>query len=316
MKYTKEIKVGLLAIATILILILGVNFLKGINILNKGKDYLVEYNTIPGLMKGDPIQVNGFPVGRVKEIGLSKESVGRIYVIINITEDIDIPDDSRAVIRSADLLGEKYIHLQLGQSKTYHKAGDLLAGDIESDITNQIREELKPLTEKVQSMIVSVDTAITVISSVFTPTFKDNFEESITNIKQTLETFNIAARRMDELLQRQEPQIESIITGLSDNIVENEKDIRSIVENLSAITDSLSGVDWNKMATDFDSVATSLNSILQKIDSGEGSLGLMVSDPALYENLKRISETLDRITLELEANPKKYVPPIIQIGGK
>ncbi|MFN3939829.1 MAG: hypothetical protein ACK4IY_04535, partial [Chitinophagales bacterium] len=208
------------------------------------------------------------------------------------------------------------IQLQLGQSTTYYKPGDFLKGDIESDITNQIREELKPLTEKVQSMIVSVDTAINVISSVFTPTFKDNFEKSITNIKQTLETFNTAAQRMDGLLQRQEPQIESIISGLSENITDNEKDLRIIVSNLSAITDTLSAIDWSKMAADFDKVTSSLNSILQKLDTGDGSLGLLINDPALYDNLKHISETLDRITLELEENPKKYVPPIIQIGGK
>ena len=316
MKFSKEIKVGLLAIAAIAILILGVKYLKGINLLQKGTDYYVEYAYIPGLMQGDPVQINGFPVGRVKDIGIADIHTGVIYVILNITEPIKVPDDSKATIKSADLLGEKYVSLDLGKSTSYLSSGDTISGGIESDITNQIREELRPLTEKVQSMIVSVDTAITVMSSIFTPAFKEDFGTSIRNIKQTLETFNIAASRMDELLKRQEPQIESIISGISDNITDNQKEFHSIVNNLKLITDSLATINWGEFATNLDSTIISLNSVLQKIDSAQGSLGLLVNDPELYENLKQVSENLDRITLELESNPKKYVPPLIQIGGK
>lgn len=316
MKYSKEIKVGALALGAVLILLLGVNYLKGINLFNKGADYYVEYSHIPGLMKGDAIQINGYPIGRVKDIGIANVHSGIIFVVLNITEPIQVPSDSKATIRSADLLGEKYIALQLGASEVYLKPGDTIAGDIESDITNQIREELRPLTEKVQSMIVSVDTAITVMSSIFTPTFKDDFGTSISNIKQTLETFNDAAKRMDALLKRQEPQIESIITGISVNIADNETELHRIITNLNTITDSLATINWGAFGSSLDSTITSLNSILQKIDSSEGTLGKMVNDEELYENLVKISENLDRITQEIESNPKKYLPPLIQIGGQ
>ncbi|HET8962288.1 MAG TPA: hypothetical protein VFM99_00205, partial [Chitinophagales bacterium] len=165
-------------------------------------------------------------------------------------------------------------------------------------------------------MIVSVDTAITVMSSIFTPSFKDDFGTSISNIKQTLETFNDAAKRMDALLKRQEPQIESIITGISDNIENNEYELHNIITNLSIITDSLATINWGAFSDNLDSTIISLNNVIQKIDASEGTLGKLVNDEELYENLLKISENLDRITLEIEANPKKYLPPIIQIGGK
>lgn len=316
MKFSKEIKVGILAIGAVVILLFGVNFLKGFNLFNKGTDYYVEYNYIPGLMKGDVIQINGFPIGRVKDIGIADVHSGKIFVILNITEPIQVPADSKATIRSADLLGEKYISLIMGNSATYLAEGDTISGDIEADLTNQIREELRPLTEKVQSMIVSADTAITVMSSLFTPTFRDDFGTSISNIKQTLETFNIAAKRIDELLKRQEPQIENILTGISDNISENESEVHSIITNLSLITDSLATIDWNTLITQLDSTVTTLNHVIQKIDSAEGTLGKLVNDAALYENLVKITENLDQISRELESNPQKYLPPLIQIGGK
>lgn len=316
MKFSKEIKVGLLAIATILIFILGVNYLKGINLFQKGKNYYVIYNYIPGLMQGDAIEINGYPVGRVKEIGLADVTTGTIYVILNVTEPIQIPDNSIAKIKSADLLGEKFISLQLGNSTTYLQTGDTISGGIEADITNQIREELRPLTEKVQSMIVSVDTAITVISSVFTPSFKDNFEISISNIKQTLETFNVAAKRIDELLQRNEPKIENIITGISAGVSENESEVQNIINNLSIISDSLATINWSQLSIQLDSTITNLNYVFEKLNSRDGTFGLMINDPELYNNLEKITETLNRITLEMEATPRKYIPPIIQIGGQ
>ncbi|HET8962338.1 MAG TPA: MlaD family protein, partial [Chitinophagales bacterium] len=124
MKFNNEVKVGALAIGAIVILLLGVNYLKGINLFNKGADYYVEYSHIPGLMKGDAIQINGYPIGRVKDIGIADVHSGIIFVVLNITEPIKVPSDSKATIRSADLLGEKFIALKLGASEVYLNPGD------------------------------------------------------------------------------------------------------------------------------------------------------------------------------------------------
>lgn len=319
MKLSNEFKVGVLTIVTIALLVLGYNFLKGTSLLRKGELYTVEYQYIPGLKKGDPIQIKGYQIGRVYDIVLAGAKNGRIDVIVNVTEEVDIPKDSRAVIRSADLLGEKYIDLQLGSSKEIFKNGDRIQGEIEADLTNQIKDELKPLTEKVQSMIVSVDTAITVMSSIFTPSFKANFETSVSNIKQTLESFNNSANVLEELLVAEQAQIERIITDVSSitqNVDANEKNLNEIIANLRNLTDSLSVIDWAGTAMTVDSAMTSLNEILTEVNSGEGTLGKLIYDQELYNNLEKLSVTLDQIAKELQANPGKYVPPIIQIGGK
>lgn len=319
MKLSNEFKVGVLTIITVALLVLGYNFLKGTTLLRKGKLYTIEYSYIPGLKKGDPIQIKGYQIGRVSDIVLAGAQSGRIDVIVNVTEDIDIPVDSRAVIRSADLLGEKYIDLQLGSSSDIFKDGDRIQGNIEADLTNQIKDELKPLTEKVQSMIVSLDTAITVMSSIFTPSFKADFETSVSNIKQTLESFNSSANVLEEVLVSEQVQIERIITDVSSitqNVDANEKNLNEIIANLRNLSDSLSTIDWVGTAMTIDSAMTSLNEILTEVNNGEGTLGKLIYDQELYNNLEKLSVTLDLISKELQANPGKYVPPLIQIGGK
>lgn len=319
MKLSNEFRVGVLSIVTIGLLIAGYNFLKGTSLFVKGKQYTIEYSYIPGLKKGDPVQINGYQIGRVTDITLPDAQKGVIEVMVNVTEDISIPKDSRAIIKSADLLGEKYVDMILGKGNQYYRDGDHITGEIEADLTNQIKEELRPLTEKVQSMIVSVDTAITVMSSIFTPSFKANFETSVANIKQTLESFNNSARVLDEMLTSQQDRIEGIITDVSaitHNVDANEKELDQIIDNLKSITDELAAVNWAEISTSLDTALTQFNEIMSAINNSEGSMGMLVNDPELYENLERITQTLDAITKELQQTPGKYVPPLIQIGGR
>jgi len=316
---SNETKVGILTLIGIAMLVLGYNFLKGSNLFVKGSEYTVEYSYIPGLKSGDPVQINGYQIGRVTDIQLNDPKTGIIEVIINITEDISIPVDSKATIKSADLLGEKFIDLELGDSDQIHNNGDRFSGEIEADLTNQIKEELRPLTEKVQSMIVSVDTAITVISSVFTPSFKDNFETSIRNIKLTLENFSNSARVLDEMLVKQQPAVEGIIQDvalITNNVQENEKSLNVIIKNLESLSDSLASINWVAMTNDIDKAVQSLDEVLVKINNGDGTLGLLVNDDELYLSLKKIADNLEVISAEIQVQPGKYVPPLLQIGGK
>ncbi len=319
MKLSNEFKVGILAIIGIVLLVFGYNFLKGSSIITKGSFYTIEYSYIPGLKKGDPIQINGYEIGRVTDIVLRDPKLGTIEVLVNVTEDVAIPVNSKATIKSADLLGEKHIDLRLGDSQQVFKDGDHFIGDIEADLTNQIKEELKPLTEKVQSMIVSVDTAITVLSSIFTPSFKDNFETSVRNIKLALENFNNSARMLDEMLAKQQPEIEGIIgdvASITGNVQKNEASLNAIIQNLESLTDSLSTIDWKGITTDIDQAVQSLNGILETVESGDGTLGKLVNDEALYNSLAEIAKSLEIISNEIQVTPGKYVPPLIQIGGK
>ncbi|MBC8047414.1 MAG: MCE family protein [Fimbriimonadaceae bacterium] len=310
MKFSKEIRVGLLVAISIVILLLGFNWLKGNNIFNTGTDYQVVYSNANGLQRGDHVLIDGFEIGKVKEINLQSNQRG-VNVILNVTEDIKIPVDSKAVI-GGDLLGEKYVQIQLGTSTVIAKEKALFLGEVEDDVQGQI----KLLSGKINAMITSIDTTINVLSSIFTESLKDDFAKSITGIKQTLESFNNSAAKFNAILVREEPRIEEIITNVSsttDFVNKSEVEVTAILENLKSLSDSLNSVQWQELAKELDKAVESITIMSDKINSGQGTLGMMVNDKDLYKELTQTLSTLDSVLAQFGNNPEIR---LILFGGK
>ena len=319
MKISNESKVGLLAVVAVALLFIGYNFLKGINVFNKGTSYYAEYPYVSGLKVGDPIEMNGVQVGRVKSMNLKKDKSGNVVVEIGVTEDVDIPADSKAYIRDSGFLGEKYIQLMMGMSTNYIPKKGNIEGEIGTDLGTEIRGELKPVTEKIKILLTSMDTTITVLRSIFTPQVKEDFEKSMTSIKLTLESFNTSAAQLNQLLKRQSGKIEGIISDVSDitgNVNANKANINDVIMNLQELTDTLSAIKWMELVDNIGTATEHLDSIIAAIDSQQGTLGKLVYDKQLYDNLTSATAYLSAILKELQANPKVYIPPLIQIGGK
>jgi phospholipid/cholesterol/gamma-HCH transport system substrate-binding protein len=311
---SNESKVGILAAVGIALLYLGVSYLKGVNIFNRGENYYVEYPYAGGVADGDPVQVDGYTVGRVTAVSLQTDQSG-VDIVINMTEKITIPDDSYAMIRG-DLLGTKYIDLNLGESKNIIPPGGKIRGTIETDITNQIREELKPLTEKVKSMVVSLDTAINVLRGIFTDEVKSDFQNSMSSIKKTLESFNQSAVRVNEIIVTEQSKIYEIITDMQNitgYVDESEGDVKTTIENLRAVSESLKQVNWPELTTEMQTAITQLNEVAAKIDTGEGSLGMLVNDPKLYDDLVQTLTSLKTVLDDFGQNPEIR---LILFGGK
>lgn len=298
LKISNESKVGILAATGIALLFIGVNYLQGISVFHKGTNYNIEYPYSAGVDIGDPVQVDGFTVGRVKEVELQKDQSG-VDIQINITDDLKIPDDTKAMIRG-DLLGSKYIDLHLGSSTNNVPKDGMISGLIEDNIQNQIREELKPLTEKVKSMVVSLDTAINVLRGIFTEQVQDDFKKSMSSIKQTLESFNQSADKVNQLISKEQKNIDSIITdvsGITNYMNESEDDVKTIIQNLREVSESMKAIDWGELSAEAQLSIDKINSISSKIDSSQGSLGLLVNNPDLYNDL---THTLNSLKVVLD----------------
>lgn len=295
-------------------LYLGLNYLQGVNVFNRGEDYLVEYAYSAGVIEGDPVQVDGYTIGRVKSVALQKDQSG-IDVVLNITEKISIPEDSYAMIRG-DLLGTKYIDLKLGQSAKILEPGGKIGGTIETNITNQIKEELKPLTEKVKSMVVSLDTAINVLRGIFTADVVSDFQRSMSSIKQTLESFNTSAERVDAMIVAEQKKIDNILTDVNEitsYVNESEGDVKTTMENLRTVTQSLKQVDWPALSSEIEKAVIQINDLSAKIDSSDGSFSKLVNDPALYNDLVSTLASLKTTLNNFSEDPEIR---LILFGGK
>lgn len=301
MKISKEIKIGILVAVSIAILLIGFNWLKGVNVFNKGTMYSVEYENANGLQVGDAVLVNGLKVGKVKEIALSENKTG-VEVTLNLETDVPLPTDSKAMV-SGDLLGERYIQLMLGSSTQIANEGAKLQGEVEVNVMNQI----KALSGKINVMISSIDTTINVLSGIFTENLKDDFAKSITGIKNTLESFNRSAAKFNEILSREEPKIETIISNVSnvtDYVNKSETEVKAILDNLKNLTDTLNSVQWNELAIELDTAVHNINILTQKINGGDGTLGMLVNNEELYRQLNSTLATLDSVLAVFGKNPE------------
>lgn len=300
MKISKELRVALLAIIAITILILGYNWLNGNNVFSKGEDYHVFYQNANGLQVGDAVLINGLKVGKVKDIILLEKNAG-VEAIINLTTVVSIPTDSKAMI-GGDLLGEKYIQLILGSSDIIVTENEFIDGEVEIDVMN----EIKRLSSKINLMISSIDTTIIVLGSIFTENLKDDFAKSIIGIKQTLDSFNKSAARFNEILVREEPKIEDIISNVSevtDYVKKSESEVKAILSNLHTLTDTLNQIEWNELAIELNAAAANINLLTEKINSGEGTLGLLLNDKDLYLKLNETLGVLDTTLTKFIEDP-------------
>lgn len=296
---------GILAAVGIVLLFIGFNYLKGINVFNKGTDYFVQYPNSGGLLVGDPVIIDGLSVGRVKAVDLQEDQSG-VDVTLNFEQKIRIPDDSYALIRG-NLMGEKYVQLFLGTSTNTIQPGSVLRGEIETDLANTISQEFKPITDKVKTMLSSMDTAINVLRGIFTEQVQNDFAKSMGSIKTTLESFNNSAERVNALLVKEEGNIENIISdvsGFTQKVSESEEEMQSIVTNLRIISDSLKSVEFQSLATEFQRAADNINSISSKINAGDGTMGMLVNDQQLYMELTQTLGTLDSVLDAFGKNPE------------
>ncbi len=305
MKVSNESKVGILAAVGIAVLFIGFNYLKGINIFHKGTDYNVEYTSSGGLNVGDPVIIDGFTVGRVKQVELQEDQSG-VDVVLNFSEDVKLPEGSNAVIRG-NLMGEKYIQIFLSTNTNIIPHGGRLTGQIEADLANTISAEFKPITDKVKTMLSSMDTAINVLRGIFTDDVQKDFQKSMLSIKQTLESFNKSAEKVNLFIAKEEENIDNIITdvsGITDYVNKSETDVKAILANLKSVTDSLNSVEWQELGEQFSLAADNINKISTKINESDGSLGLLVNDQKLYNDLTNTLVTLDSVLNEFGKNPE------------
>ena len=307
-KISKYTKLGFLVIACLTILIWGINYLKGIDLLKKSSNYYVIYEKIDGLLKSSTITINGFQVGQVTEVGFLGDYSGRLLVTMQIEGDYKIGKGTTAKIVSSDIMGTKSIKLEIVHSGEYYQPDDTIPGATESDLKEQVSMQVLPLKNKAEELIASLDSAITVVTYAFNERTRENLSESFENINRTIANIEAASSELKTIIGS--GKINSIITNLdsiSTTIKQNSGQIANIIRNLSSLSDSLSKLNISPLFAEISSSISGLNAIIQKLNTSESSAGLLINDPALYQNLNNLAGSLDLLLKDVRNNPKRYV---------
>lgn len=311
MKLSKEVKIGLLLLAAIALFIFGFNFLKGRNIFNPQGKYYAVYDRIEGLVAANPVQINGFSVGQVNKIELEKGNTGRIIVEFTINNsDLQIPDSSIAKIISSDLLGSKALQLVLSNSKTYMQSGDTLLSEVEASLGDEVNKQVLPLKNKAEKLMLSIDSVLTVIQYIFNPESREDIKASLDNVSQAILTLKRTSLRLDTLMSEQRfrlSRISSNIESITNNLKNNNEKISIILANFASISDSLAKANVASTINNANLTLRQTAAITEKINKGEGSLGMLVNNDSLYKNLNSAARDLDLLLADLREHPGRYV---------
>ncbi len=308
MKITNETKVGALTAVAIIILILGYNLLRGNDIFSKNIKLYAVYDRVDQLTISKPVYLNGFQIGRVDDLSINAQ--GKIVARLDISKDVNIPRNSIAKISSLDLLGSKGVVLIRGNDFSFAKSGDTLISEIDKSLT----ESFNPVKDQAEAMLGKIDSILTAINSIMDPGFQRNVNTSVERISQTLTSFQKITSDLAGQTERLKfifANVESITTNLKNN---NQK-ITSLLNNLDEITDQVAKANIKDAVLNANKALADFADITAKIQNGQGSMGKLLNDDRLYNNLAKSAEDLDKLLIDVKANPKRYVSFSVFGGG-
>lgn len=310
MKLSNETKVGILSVVSILILFIGYKFLKGEDIFKSQNFFYAEYPNINGLGSNSQVVLNGLPIGKVHALTLNRQNNNSIVAKIGVDKSIFIPVNSNAEIISADLLGTKEIAIIFSDSSQLAQSGDTLIGSIESNLQDQVSATILPVQQKAKELLGSMDTMIQVIGLIFNERNRKHIDSSLYSFYNALETMSNTAEQIDTVVASETQRLKQIfsnVESITGNIRENNKALAEMLKNISAITDSVQKADITRTINNARKSLKEFSEMAKKINNGEGSIGLLLNDKELYDNLARSSASMDSLLSDLKNNPNRYV---------
>lgn len=310
MKIAKEVKIGLFATIMIVALIWGINFLKGRQIFQSAQVYYGVYDRIDGLQEAAHVLLNGFKVGIVEKITLRDSQPPKLVVQFSLDRDLKLPMNTIAQIYSADLMGSKDIRLITRPDSLFHHHGDTLATSIEGDLKEQVSMQVLPLKKKAEDLMSDLQQAIEMIKLIFNEQNRKNIEGSFQGIRSTISNLERTSGTLDTLVAGQKGRLERIllnVESISSNFRSKNAQFSNIINNFSAITDTLAKTSFSSTLAETNNALQSFNAVMVKVTKGEGTLGQLIKNDSLYNNLDSASHHLDLLIKDINSNPSRYV---------
>ena len=293
MKLSYEIKTALLVMSGIFLFIVMINYLKSNDIFVSDRSFFAIYEDVEGVSTGTPVTISGFNVGSVQDISFYGDDA-KLLLKFRVENDFEFSSNSIAQIYETGLIGGKALAIIPVNGKNLAISGDTLQSDIAPGLTELVNDKLSPLQEKIESMVVSADSLLIAVNSVFDIKTKQNLTTSIENFSATIQSAKKSVDVLEEVLGNNENRLNSIIVNADQslknfsNLSENFDELDLVIENLSKSS-------------------TNINSITSEIKSGNGLVNKVVYDEVFVESLDQISSNINLLLEDLRMNPKRYV---------
>lgn len=289
MKLTKEIKIALVAIVGILILYFGINFLKGMNLFSTNNTYFITFDDIQGLGASTPIYADGYKVGTVDGLEYDYKENGPIKVKVDIIKDLRIPQGSKAEIVK-DLMGNLQVNLLLANNPRERvEPGGIIPGAVNGGMMDKAAS-LVPVVEK---MLPKLDSILTSVNALLAD---PALAASLHNVETITSNLTISTRELNTLMAGLNKQVPGMIGKAN-----------GVLDNTNRLTANLASLDVQGTLNKVNQTLESAHQFTEKLNSNQGSLGLLMNDTKLYDNLTSTMGHADSLVIDLKAHPKRYV---------
>ncbi len=296
MKLTREIKTALLVIFTILLFIWGYSFLKGKDLFTDYKTFYVEYDNVEGLASSAPVTLNGLNIGKVSSITLD-ENTGKLLVELQLNTDFPISKSSVASIYEPGFIAGKQIAIYPNFSdKTLAVDGQKLQGVTKLGLTASLGEKLEPLQSKIEKLMLNADNLISGLNNVLDKKGQENLKISLSELSKSIIEFHKASSSLNTILDDNKVQIKGVVSNFN-----------KVSNDFSKISDSLNKADLGKTAKILQKTLADVDDIMANLQGGKGTMGKMLNDEVLYNNLGKTTKELELLLQDVRRYPTRYI---------
>lgn len=299
MKISKELKVGVFMVMSIVLLYFGFNYLKGIDFFSSTNKYYAIYDNVDKLAPSNQIYINGYSVGRVSRIQF-EQNRNRVVVEMEINSDIVLGDSTVAML-NGDILGTKFIQLYVGDLANPLQPKDTVRSSVAKGIADFLAESAAPMADNLQMTLRKLNTIL------------DNLSRNSEKLDVIFDGFKETPRALNNTLANTNSKIDALsgsVTAVTDNLNGAISDLRPAINNFKTISDSLKSVELNATLIKAQKALDKLNETLARLGKGDNTMSKLMTEDTLYVNLNKLLLSLDTLANHLNENPKHFFAPL------
>ncbi len=305
MKFSKEIKAGLIALLAIVGFILLYQFMKGKSVFSTDNVFYGKYDNVDGLEQSSPVSINGLKVGQVDEIIPITEKNGKIHFVVKaaVDDQFQFSKKSTLEIFEPGLMSGKALRINLGYGGALAQDGDTLATNYKLSMMNSLSSQVGPVKDQLQTVLKRVDSLMISTNMVMDERNRAEIRSLLANMNRTVSSLENTSRGANTLLTNNDVRVQRMLDNASLATVS----ARSAIDKYGTIAERVDIDQLNATIDRLSAASNRFNDIVSGIQNGEGSLGKLAKDEELYYNLNRTARHLDSLVLDVKANPKRYV---------
>jgi phospholipid/cholesterol/gamma-HCH transport system substrate-binding protein len=318
MKISNETKVGALTSIAIVFLILGFNFLKGKSLFKHGTFIYAKFADAKKLKPSFEVWANGYQIGNVYEVSPT-ENLDETLVTIKLNKDYNLPKNSLATIEES-LMTSPSIQIMLGDRKELLESGDTILTSSNKGLLGNLQDKIGPLSDKFTVALGSLDSLLQNFNQTLNPAARANLQNTMANLQRISSSMIVSSASLQRMMSEQGSLAKSLdnVNAFTGNLTANNDKINTTLSNLEKTSNGLAEADLKGTVAKLQAAVDNLNASIAKIDSKEGSIGLLLNDKQFYNNLVNTSRSANILLDDLRVNPKRYVNLSFSVfgGGK